>query len=377
MAVYNEFSCLKRKQLQSLTSRKKRKTTSSTVAAQTFAEDAMDAFYTYVLGYKKIMLYLLLMTALNFDFQSEPGRYFGNFFLLAAWTMATKAQVMLQLDLDLLDLHEENDQNADFHKELMNITLDSYKNDDEFENNMHFSKEEILTLMDFLGFGDGMGFIRVYYNGPVYYKFWAVTLFIYMLRKMSTGRTHKDLPDNEFGVDSSRWGRGYKWMVKYVDRRSHGLIGPRVLELWAPQFNYFAEIIREYIMRDKERVDLDGNHLATLNMGGLYIASGTFNIFSVTDCTFYEICRPGSGPANDSLGAPRRHNWYVKQRAFYSRYQRGMEACIKLLTICLPNGMCGAVYGPTSGRQDDRTLFRLAQFDEYLPNGSMYSFPWC
>ena len=28
--------------------------------------------------------------------------------------------------------------------------------------------------------------------------------------------------------------------------------------------------------------------------------------------------------------------------------------------------MCGSVYGPTSGRQDDRTLFRLAQFDEYL-----------
>ena len=28
--------------------------------------------------------------------------------------------------------------------------------------------------------------------------------------------------------------------------------------------------------------------------------------------------------------------------------------------------MCGTVYGPTSGRQDDRTLFRLAQFDEFL-----------
>jgi hypothetical protein len=34
---------------------------------------------------------------------------------------------------------------------------------------------------------------------------------------MSTGRTHKDLADNEFGGDSSRWGRGYNWMVKYVE----------------------------------------------------------------------------------------------------------------------------------------------------------------
>jgi hypothetical protein len=56
----------------------------------------------------------------------------------------------------------------------------------------------------------------------------------------------------------------------------------------------------------------------------------------------------------------------VKHRAFYSGYKRRMEACLKLLAICLPNGMCGAVYGLTSGRQDDRTLLWLAQFDEFL-----------
>ena len=39
---------------------------------------------------------------------------------------------------------------------------------------------------------------------------------------------------------------------------------------------------------------------------------------------------------------------------------------MKLLTICLPNGLTGAVYGPTSGRQDDRTLFRLGQFDDFI-----------
>jgi DDE superfamily endonuclease len=43
-----------------------------------------------------------------------------------------------------------------------------------------------------------------------------------------------------------------------------------------------------------------------------------------------------------------------------------MEACIKILTICLPNGLTAAVYGPTSGRDDDRELFRLAQFDDFL-----------
>jgi hypothetical protein len=106
---------------------------------------------------------------------------------------------------------------------------------------------------------------------------------------MSTGHTHKDLADNEFGGDSSRWGRGYNWMVKYVDNKCAPLIGPDTLELWAPQFPFFAETLREYIMRDKECVDENGNLIHVLNMDGLYIAPGTFNIFSVTDCTFYEL----------------------------------------------------------------------------------------
>ena len=29
----------------------------------------------------------------------------------------------------------------------------------------------------------------------------------------------------------------------------------------------------------------------------------------------------------------------LKQRAFYTTYQRGMEACLKILTILLPNGL--------------------------------------
>ena len=58
-------------------------------------------------------------------------------------------------------------------------------------------------------------------------------------------------------------------------------------------------------MRDKERVDLNGNQLPPLNMDGTFFEPGTFNIFNVTDCKFYEMCHPGSGPDNDRLGAPR------------------------------------------------------------------------
>jgi hypothetical protein len=353
MAVYNPITGLKRRLPRRLTPRKKRKTTSSTVSGRSISEDAMDAYFLYILGHKKCLLYLLLLMTIGFDFNSPEGAYIGNFFILSAAAFAQKAVIMLRLDSKVMDLRDADLQDNGYNKDLEDITLASYVNDDECENSTRFSKLEIMTMMHYLQLGDGMGYLRIYYNGNVYYKFRAVTLFLYMLRKMSTGRTHKDLADNEFGGDSGRWGKGYRWMVKYVDHKCRPLIGPRALELWAPQFPYFAETLREYIMRDKERVDENGNFINVLNMGGLYIPPNTFNIFSVTDCTFYELCRLGSGPAIDIPGAPQKQNWYVRQRAFYSRYQRGMEACMKLLTICLPNGLTGA----TSGRQDDRTLF--------------------
>ena len=43
-----------------------------------------------------------------------------------------------------------------------------------------------------------------------------------------------------------------------------------------------------------------------------------------------------------------------------------MEACVKILTMVLPNGMTAAVYGPTSGRDNDIELFRLSQLDDLL-----------
>ena len=36
------------------------------------------------------------------------------------------------------------------------------------------------------------------------------------------------------------------------------------------------------------------------------------------------------------------------------------------MTICLPNGLTGCIYGPTSDRQEDKTLFHLRQIDDFL-----------
>ena len=105
-----------------------------------------------------------------------------------------------------------------------------------------------------------------------------------------------------------------------------------------------------------------------MDLAGNNYEDGDFNVFGLVDCTVYEFCRPGSGPDKpyDSGAPKRRDNWYIKQRAFYDGYHKGMEACCKILTICLPNGLTVCMYGPTSGRQEDKTLFHLSELDNYL-----------
>jgi DDE superfamily endonuclease len=51
-----------------------------------------------------------------------------------------------------------------------------------------------------------------------------------------------------------------------------------------------------------------------------------------------------------------------------------MEACIKILTMILPNGMTAAVYGPCSGRDNDIEMFRVSQLDEVLSEGCTTKF---
>jgi hypothetical protein len=91
MAVYNPITGLKRRMPRRLTARKKRKTTSSTVAQRMYAEDAMDSFFAYMVAHKKALFYLVFLAVLGMDFQSEQGRFFGTYFVLAASCYASKA----------------------------------------------------------------------------------------------------------------------------------------------------------------------------------------------------------------------------------------------------------------------------------------------
>jgi hypothetical protein len=95
----------------------------------------------------------------GYDFQSEQGLYLHNFLLLSAVCYIQKAAYMLQLDSDVMDLHDEDLEDNGYNKPLEDITLATYINDDECENNTRFSKLEIMTMLHYLQFGDGMGYI--------------------------------------------------------------------------------------------------------------------------------------------------------------------------------------------------------------------------
>ena len=242
MAVINAITGLKRKLTRYETQRNKRETGCSTVASRMYGQHAMEAFVSYLIGCYQSLILMVICIARNED---EVGRMLccmGAFFYSSAIEMCI-------LESTLLDFHNEEDDTG-FSKELVGITLDSFENDNECESKTRFRKAHIRMILQSMGLG---AYLRLYYNPNrprAYYKFRVEELFIYMLRKMATGRTHKDLCDNEFGGCSGRWGRGYNHLVKIIDQRYYHIIGPSGLRLWASQFPFFAEKIREFIHKN-------------------------------------------------------------------------------------------------------------------------------
>ena len=87
-----------------------------------------------------------------------------------------------------------------------------------------------------------------------------------------------------------------------------------------------------------------------------YFPPGTFRVFGFIDNTMNATCRPGGGPAQDGIRAPR--NDPEIQRAWYNGWKKLHG--LKWQTIDLPNGMNFKVDGPFSCRDNDLTTLNIS-----------------
>jgi hypothetical protein len=132
---------------------------------------------------------------------------------------------------------------------------------------------------------------------------------LYLLRCFSRGVTHATMEDNIHGGRYARNIAGYKWLVRYLDARYYGLIGPPGLKMWGQQFASFAEQIRQKIAQYKLWYNsATGTYEAE---PGVYFEEGSFNVIGFTYCKDWKVCRPGAGPNTSPyphVGASRRPN---------------------------------------------------------------------
>ncbi len=74
-----------------------------------------------------------------------------------------------------------------------------------------------------------------------------------------------------------------------------------------------------------------------------------------------ETCRPGSCPAEDRPGAPCHENADLMQESAYSGYSK--RHGLKILTVTLPNGLIGALYGAISAIENDNGTLNLSNLN--------------
>ncbi|KAL3780051.1 hypothetical protein ACHAWO_004039 [Cyclotella atomus] len=72
---------------------------------------------------------------------------------------------------------------------------------------------------------------------------------------------------------------------------------------------------------------------------------------------------PFAGPAGDFELLPRKEQYQITQRAFYSGYKHFHS--IKVETLGLPNGI-SFMYGPVAGRGSDITTVRDSGLDDFI-----------
>ena len=142
--------------------------------------------------------------------------------------------------------------------------------------------------------------------------------------------------------------------------------------MWLEQIDSFCDLIQTRMPKPPtpEEVTIDPT-LEFVQI--LEVAIEFFRIFGFLDCTDIRTTRTGSGPQPDGS---RRPNAHELQLEFYSRYLCAHG--LKFLSVLLPNGMVGSVFGAALAQNDNGVInlsglvYYLMQLLEPMPAHNLY-----
>ena len=213
---------------------------------------------------------------------------------------------------------------------------------------------------------------------------------IVCLTKIAHAEPWTMLIKNKFGGNPDFWCYAFKWLMKYIyETFYHKFTGDSFAREWADEVDDFRELVWKKMKISPCEVErfmnADGED-AEINI--IDIAFQAFRIFGFIDDTLLHTSRPGSGPVGNHEHAPRRHDAYYIQRAFF-RYVYNFNGIIyysihsylfyfvsgylkshgiKLQTLFLPNGMWGSLFCTSIRHNDKGTVNISGIVDQLMDN---------
>ena len=243
------------------------------------------------------------------------------------------------------------------------VRFNSWTDQDCYDNTS-FTKRQLRTIYGHFGLAElaaqNDGFIRVP-TGFREYHFHPEEMFLFLMTKCKTGLTNRLLCNKIFGGHQSRWSFGYPWIIFYLDSRYQDTLGNQMLHRFVDRFPEFYNKITTLVKKTSRHHHNDNTSSDHTGLNFL-----PFRIFGLIDCSIYRINRPLSGPDGDYIGAPRKEDYPIAQRAVYTGYKKCHG--IKVQTIYLPNGI-SCLYGPASARRPDigpTGLVQMSGVDQFL-----------
>ena len=124
---------------------------------------------------------------------------------------------------------------------------------------------EIFRLFDIGSQADNDGYIRIssgqtnQRGRDCQYLFHPEEIFLFLMTRCKKGWTIKDMCNQVFGGDYTRWCYGWKWILFYLDHRYRNILGHQGLMKCRERFPEFFEAIQQRVCQSKRHQDENGN----------------------------------------------------------------------------------------------------------------------